>query len=265
MRILLPPSEAKRPGGRGRPLDGRDPPADTPPLAQARCTVRDALAELVAGDPTAAAQALLLPPGVAAGALATNVDVARSPTTPALRRYAGIVYEGLDYAGAAPAVQRAAHRDVLIFSGLLGVVRGDEPVPDYRVPAKAVLPRVGVVGTFWRRHLDPLLAGPAARRLLGHGLVIDLRSGDYAAMWRPGRALRDRVVGVRVLSPLPRGDLGVISYTSKLGKGRLAAALLRAAADAREPRTRDDVAQAWIACGGRDARASATGLDLVTP
>jgi uncharacterized protein len=261
VRLLLPPSEAKNPGGRGRPLDVRTVPG---PLVEARDQALDALAALVAGTPEAAAAALLLPPGVADAALAADARVRTSATTPALRRYSGVVYDGLGYASLPVAVQRTAHRSVLIFSGLFGIVRGDEPIPDYRVPAKAVLPGLGIASAYWRRHLQQLFHSAAGGSLLGRGLLVDLRSGDYAAMWRPPRAAAERVVAVRVLSPLPRGGHGVVSYTSKFGKGRLAAELLHRTAGAREPATRDDVAAAWLACGGRDAVPTATGLDLHT-
>ncbi len=262
MRVLLPPSEVKSPGGRGRALRTRDTAG---PLAVARGAVQDALARLLTGDPEQAAAALLLPTGVAAAALPANAAVRDSPTTPALRRYAGVVYDGLDYANTEPAVQRAAQRRVLIFSGLLGIVRGDEPVPDYRVPAKAVLPGLGIAASYWRPVLTELLGADGdGRALLGRGLIVDLRSGDYAAMWRPGRDLRERTVAVRVLSPLPGGGRGIISYHSKFGKGRLAAALLRRAASGPQPSSVDDVASAWLDCGGIDAVPTATGLDLYT-
>lgn len=261
MRVLLPPSEAKNPGGRGRPLDDR--PADDSPLGAARGEVRAALDRLLAGDPRAAARALLLPGGVAADALARDAAVGTSRTTPALRRYAGVVYDGLGYDTLPEPARRAAHRGVLIFSGLFGVVGGDEPVPDYRVPAKAQLPGIGVAGTYWRRRLDALLAQDAGR-LLGRGLVVDLRSSDYAAMWRPPAALRERVVGVRVLSPLPGGGHGVISHTSKFAKGRLTAALLRAAAAGHPAASAEDVAQAWVADGGADAAVRDGGVELRT-
>ncbi len=182
-----------------------------------------------------------------------------SPTTAALRRYAGTVYQGLAFDTLTPAQQRIAGRATHVFSGLFGVLRGDEPVPDYRVPAKATLPGLGVAATFWRARLDAVL-----RDTLRRGLVVDLRSGDYAAMWRADEAVRDRVVRVRVLSPVPRGGHGVISFASKLAKGRLAAALVRAQDAGHEPRNGDDVVAAWLACGGVDARAVRTGLDLYT-
>jgi cytoplasmic iron level regulating protein YaaA (DUF328/UPF0246 family) len=214
-------------------------------VAAARAAVLDALAAVLrAGD--AAAAALQLPPGVAAAALAADRAVLTSPTTPALRRYAGVVYDGLGYAGLPAPVRRVAARDTLIFSGLWGVLRGDEAVPDYRVPAKAVLPGLGPVGRYWRRALEQELPGR-----LGSGLVVDLRSSDYAAMWRPPAALAARVVAVRVLSPLPRGGHGVVSYPSKLAKGRLAAALFTRLAEGRPVHSAEDVLAAWRSVGGR--------------
>ncbi len=257
MHVLLPPSEAKTPGGRGRPL--RDRIADGA-LGEARVRTTTALAQLVAGDRAAAADALLLPAGVVDAALADNAHVLDAPTTPALRRYAGVVYDGLGFGALSPAQQRVANRSVHVFSGLFGVVRGDEPVPPYRVPGKAVLPGLGVAATFWR----PVLTDVLAERLR-RGLIVDLRSGDYAAMWRPHRSAAERVVVVRVLSPAPRGGHAVISFTSKLAKGRLTAALVRRVADGARIDTADDVAAAWAACDGAGHRWHGDGrLDLFT-
>ncbi|WP_375475490.1 peroxide stress protein YaaA [uncultured Jatrophihabitans sp.] len=255
MRLLLPPSEAKHPGGRGRPLGTRI----AGPLAQPRAEVASAVARLAEGDADAAAEALLLPAGVMAQALRADARVLTSPTVPALRRYSGVVYDGLDYPGMTPAQRKIAHRSVLIFSGLLGVVRGDEATPDYRVPAKAALPGLGVAATYWRPRLAPML--DAALRTQ---FVIDLRSSDYAAMWRPRGALAEQVVEVRVLSPLPRGGHGVISYVSKHAKGRLAAALIARVAAGGTVERADDVAAAWSTIGGAGCAARDAGLDLLT-
>ena len=204
--------------------------------------------------------ALQLPPGVAAEALATNRNVRRSPTMPALRRYAGVVYDGLDVAGLDAAAQRVAARSALIFSGLWGVVRGDEPIPAYRVPAKAVLPGIGVAGTFWRHVLDEHL--PA---MLDTGAIVDLRSSDYAAMWRPRGEAAERTISVRVLSPLPRGGHGVLSYNSKLAKGRLAAALFARVADRMRVESASDVVATWHDCtGGRGEVSGRTSAVLYT-
>jgi len=292
VRILLPPSEAKHPGGRRRqpadqsaqanPADQSaqaDPIQANPIQANAgrrgdrygqafaelhryRAELLEALARLL--ERPDAATALQLPPSVAEPALATNRQVATAPTLPAMRRYAGTVYQGLDVAGLSPAAARRARTELLIFSGLLGVSRGGDPAPDYRVPAKAVLPGVGVAGTFWRRRLAPLL--PA---LLDTGPVVDLRSTDYAAMWQPpsNSALVGRLIAVRVLSPTPSGRLAVVSYRSKLAKGRLAAALLERQAAGRTVTGPADVLAAWAELGGRDGHSSTTArgtaLELV--
>ena len=39
--------------------------------------------------------------------------------------------------------------------------------------------------------------------LVGDQPVLDLRSTDYRALWRPAAALRDQVVAVRVLAERP--------------------------------------------------------------
>jgi cytoplasmic iron level regulating protein YaaA (DUF328/UPF0246 family) len=225
-------------------LDALSAGSDSP-LTEARRRAMKALQDLVNGDAEKAARALLLPPAVAADALAINAASGDSPTTPALRRYAGVVYDGLGFAELSPAEQRLAGRSVLIFSGLFGVVRGDEPVPAYRVPAKATLPGIGIASTFWRPVLTDVLADRLRR-----GLIIDLRSSDYAVMWRPDAQTQTRVVTVRVLSPAPRGGYAVISFNSKLAKGRLAAQLIRRHAAGEAVRGVDDVIAAWHECDG---------------
>lgn len=257
MRVLLPPSEAKALGGRGRSVNAR---ADDGPLVAPRAELLDALELLLAGPAEAAATALHLPPAAAADALAANRAVRGAPTSPALRRYTGVVYAGLDVPALDPAVQRLAARNTLIFSGLWGVVRGDEPVPAYRVPANAALPGVGRVCTYWRPVLDEYL--PA---LLGRGPIIDLRSGDYVAMWRPRGELARRTITVRILSPLPKGGHGVVSYNSKFAKGRLAAALFARAVSGAAAASAQDVIDAWTdATGERGERSGDTSVVLYT-
>jgi cytoplasmic iron level regulating protein YaaA (DUF328/UPF0246 family) len=257
VRILLPPSETKSGGGRGRPLAAR---AATGALAAPRAAALSALRVLVQGEADLAARALLLPPGIAAEALAANAAVSDSPTTPALRRYTGVVYDGLGFDGLTPAMQRIAGRSILICSGLFGVVRGEEPVPLYRVPAKAALPGLGVAGTFWRPVLREVM--PA---ILGRGLVVDMRSGDYAAMWRPDAATARRMLTIRVLSRNLRGGYAVLSYPSKFAKGRLARALVTRAAAGLPVEGPDDVAAAWLSCGGdRSEALGSSRLDLYT-
>jgi cytoplasmic iron level regulating protein YaaA (DUF328/UPF0246 family) len=260
VRILLPPSEAKHPGGRGKPLQAR---SSSGAFDQVRLETLSALQTLLDSD--GAATALHLPASVAQLSLAHNAGVRSSPTMPALDRYAGILYDGLAVPGLTAGARRIANPSVLIFSGLFGVLRGADAVPIYRVPAKATLPGLGVAATFWREHLVALLPP-----LLDTEMIIDLRSGDYAAMWRPQPRdpVNERLIVVRVLSPKPDETLGVISYPSKFWKGKLAAGLLERAASGSEVRSIDDLIAAWLAVGGSDAvvrvAGSASCIDLIT-
>jgi cytoplasmic iron level regulating protein YaaA (DUF328/UPF0246 family) len=266
MRILLPPSEAKTSGGRSRRLGARSAiprpgeggtAADR--LERARAQVIEALLAQLELGPARSAKALLLPPAVIDDAIAANAAVLTSATTAALRRYSGVVYAGLAPDTFSEAQLRVARRSVLIFSGLFGVVAGSEPIPNYRVPAKATLPGIGVVSTFWRPILDEVM--PA---MLGRHLIVDLRSGDYQAMWRPARPMSGQVVSVRVLSRRPGLAPAVISYPSKYGKGVLARALIERESDELAVRSVDDVVAAWSGGGGFDARPGpGGGLDLV--
>jgi cytoplasmic iron level regulating protein YaaA (DUF328/UPF0246 family) len=233
VRVLLPPSEAKTTGGRGRPLGERD---SHPVLATHRSQLLDSLEALLRRDRASVAADLLLPASVVDDVLRANAVVRSSPTMRALHRYAGVVYDGLAYSDLDARARRVADREVLVFSGLFGVVRGDEAVPDYRVPAKANLPGIGIVGTSWRPVLDAAMPS-----LMGDEDLIDLRSSDYAAMWRPPRS----TITVRALSRLPSGAWGVISYNSKFAKGRLAAALVRLRAAGSPVLQADHVAAAW--------------------
>jgi cytoplasmic iron level regulating protein YaaA (DUF328/UPF0246 family) len=248
MHILLPPSEAKTSAGDGAPIAfGRDR------LGMARRRAAVALARFA--RTAGAAEALSLPSRSAVAELAADRAVRTAATRPALLRYAGTVYEGLEATTLTAAARLRADESIIIFSGLWGIVRADEAVPNYRLPASAALPELGVMASYWRPVLDRVLPG-----LLGEGLVIDLRSSDYAAMWRPGPALRDRVVVVRVLSRRPGQAPAIISYPSKLGKGRLARALLSRPGPVERV---EEIIDAWRSGGGTAGALTDRGLDLL--
>jgi cytoplasmic iron level regulating protein YaaA (DUF328/UPF0246 family) len=114
---------------------------------------------------------------------------------------------------------------VLVFSALFGMLRPSDRVPAYRLAADVSLPGVGPVAAVWRSALDDVMAEAAGRR----GLLLDLRSSAYAAMWRPRGQLAARTVAVRVLHERRPGDPTsrvVVSHFNKSTKGRLARALL---------------------------------------
>lgn len=248
MYVLLPPSETKAPGGDGPPLE----PAALgfPALNPLRTELIDRLIELCT-DPARARPALKVSVRQDAEIEAT-AKLRTDPTRPALQRYAGVLYDQLDVAGLPPAGRARAADRLLIASALFGLVRGGDPIPAYRFSAGSRLPGRGPVAATWRPALTPVLAGL-------DGLVVDLRSGAYAAFApAPGS------VAVRVLSEAVPGDpttRSVVSHFSKAAKGRLARALVatRAAVD-------DVPALIRVArrAGLRVERTGSHSIDLVT-
>lgn len=223
MLILLPPSEGKSSPRRGKPLDlGRLDFAD---LAPARASVLDALIRHCADDPQAAAKALGLGP-TQAEHVDANTALRAAPTARADRIYTGVLYDALDLATLEGAAKSRATRWIGIASSLFGVVRPSDPIPAYRLSGDTNLPGIGIVSSYWREHLDEVLA-PAA----GNNLVVDLRSGMYAGFWRPANAAK--VATVRVLHE-HNGQRKVVSHFNKATKGRIVRALLE---DGSKPRT----------------------------
>ena len=259
MFVLLPPSESKH---LDDALRRRAPATFTvaPELVATRETILAAVAKLCVRDENAAGTALSLPPGELVEACRRNAGLLDAPSLPALDRYSGVVYQGFDTPSLTKAGRRVAERSLLIFSGGFGVVRGGEGVPWYRIPASSRLPELGAVTPIWR----PVLAR-VVPALIGDEFTVDLRSTDYRAMWKPARAAAERVVAVRVLQrrvSTGREVEQVVSYHSKLVKGRLARALVDAATRRRRIESADDVA-AIAGVLGLVARHSAGGLDLV--
>ena len=257
MLLLLPPSEGKaQPPGRSRPLDLTT--LSFPALTPVRRRLIEQLVTLCSGDEATAARTLGLSPGLA-GEVARNRDLTTAPTLPASRLFTGVLYEALDLRSLDAAATRRANRSVLVFSGLFGVLRLGDRVPAHRLAADVSLPGVGPVASVWRAALDDVLAEAAGRS----GLVVDLRSSSYAAMWRPAGELARRTVSVRVLHERRPGDPAsrvVVSHFNKATKGRLARALL---VDAAKPTSR----AAFVDLLGRlgfHAEASGTGrVDVV--
>jgi cytoplasmic iron level regulating protein YaaA (DUF328/UPF0246 family) len=256
MLIFIPPSEAKAFPADGSPVELGS--LALPELTPTRAALRKALVRLSRGRASAALQALGLSEGLA-GELAYNRNLGSAPAGPASEVYTGVLYEALDL----PALcSRGVPVDkVLIFSGLWGVLRPGDRIPHYRCPAGVKLPTVGSVSAAWRKALrDPLAAH------VGDQLVVDLRSGAYAALWAPGA----NSVTLRVLHERETGGVvkrAVVSHFNKATKGRLARALLESGQQPRKPDELANVVRALgfiVEPGPETSRPDApTALDIV--
>lgn len=226
MLILLPPSEGKAAPGRGRPLDLAA--LGFPGLTDAREQVLDALVTLCESDPDKAVATLDVPKSQL-DLIDLNCRVRSAPTARADRIYAGVLYDALGMATLSTGAKRRAGARLAVTSSLFGLVAPADRIPAYRLSGDAVLPGLGSVAGLWREHL-----GPAATGALGDGLLVDLRSGMYAAFWRPPAALAKRVATVQVLHEVD-GRRQVVSHFNKATKGRIVRALLEDGANPRTP------------------------------
>ncbi|HEY3271333.1 MAG TPA: peroxide stress protein YaaA [Geothrix sp.] len=156
--ILLAPSEEKATGGvRGRM-----------PETLAQHWVRQRLVALAkAGSPEAMKKAFDVKDLALAKARAEALALARPvPLLPALSRYSGVAFQALDAGSLAP----ESWARVFILSSLRGLVRGDEPVPPYKLKLGAI----PGLKAHWREAL------PAQLEALPEGSVWELLPGDVA-------------------------------------------------------------------------------------
>jgi cytoplasmic iron level regulating protein YaaA (DUF328/UPF0246 family) len=234
--VLLPPSEGKSVPAAGDPVDleGLSLPALTP----AREQVLSALVDLCSADPARAADVLGLPPSLS-GEVDRDARLLRAPAAAAGRVYSGVLFAALGGPDADARARRRLEEWALVWSGLWGAVRLTDHIPAYRLSGAVSLPGVGRLTRFWRDPLAGALADLAAEQV-----VLDLRSGTYAATWTPpaGTSVVGRVVQERA------GRRTVASHANKATKGRL----MRSLAEGRaEPRTVAELVDAIHAAGFR--------------
>jgi cytoplasmic iron level regulating protein YaaA (DUF328/UPF0246 family) len=237
--VLLPPSETKADGGSGAPLDLAA--LSFPELTAVRERLVGALSGL---DPAAAMAALGLSERQA-DEVERNARLREAPTTPAIRRYTGVLYDALDYGSFTRGERARAGRRLAVASALFGVVRADDPIPAYRLSGGTVLPGVGGLRGVWRVDLEKALS-------TADDLVVDLRSGPYAALAAVPHAVTVKVVTATGLA---------VSHFNKAHKGRLAAALARAP---REPATVRGLVSIARSAGLRLETVGKNALELVT-
>jgi hypothetical protein len=245
MLVLLPPSEGKAAPPAGDPVDLAEL-AFAAELTERRRKLLATLAGL-ASLPTARAIAALAVSEPQAGEIAVDAALAGAPAAPAAEVYTGVLHDRLQL----PNLPAAARRRVLIASALWGVVRPADRIPCYRLSAKAKLPGIGGPAAFWRPALAAALPDEEGT------LIVDMRSGAYAAAWKPKRAT---LLAVRAFSE-SGGGRKPVSHMAKAVRGEVARALLGAAKPAKDPEEAARIA----AAAGFEVELEAGSLDVIVP
>jgi len=190
MLVLLPPSETKRPGGEGPPLDLEGLALTL--LREPRDAVVDALVALAA-DEDLAARVLKLSEK-RRHEIADNAALRTAATMPAIDRYTGVLFDALDAAGL-DADARAWLGEHIMTS----------------IPGLPALRRV------WAHAVTDALAE------LRPGFVLDLRSEAYAALGPVPTGVSS--VYVRVVTPGEGGAVRALNHFNKHAKGDLVRSL----------------------------------------
>src|SRR6218665_1790802 len=209
MKILLPPSETKHPGGSGRPLvvDG----LALPSLAEQRHAVIGALVELAADED--ASRRVLGLRARQVGDVEHNRMLRSAATMAAADRYTGVLFDALDAGSLSTASRRWLGSHVWIHSAPFGPVGALDRIPAYRLSAGTSLPGMSALRRHWS---DATTAAIAESQ---PSFVLDLRSEAYVALGPIPASVPS--VYVRVVTPHGRA----LNHFNKKSKGLLVRAL----------------------------------------
>lgn len=243
MLILLPPSETKRAGGTGRPLDVGG--LALPSLAPQRHAVVDALVALSA-DAEQAARVLKLG-ATQRGDVAMNAALRAAPTMAAVDRYTGVLFDALDAASLDTAARRWLGAHALIHSAPFGPVGALDRIPAYRLGAATALPGVPSLRRVWADAVGDALGALEPR------FVLDLRSEAYAALGPVPAGTASHYV--RVVTEGPDGAVRALNHFNKHAKG----ALVRRLATARPRVASRGGFVRWADAAGLRVRENAVG------
>ena len=241
MLIVLPPSETKSFGGDHPPLDW-----DSLSFPELNSVRKQIAADLVALDDPFTVLGIS---DKLAAEVEANQQLLTSPTTPAILRYTGVLYDALS----ADTLPNEALQRLAIGSALFGVVRAGDLIPHYRLSGGTKLPTrssstTPTLKSRWGGLITEVLSS-------ADDLVVDLRSGTYQQLGRLKTAIT-----VRVESVQPDGSRKVVSHFNKHYKGELARVL---ALSEHDPISIDEVAAIARAAEMTVEITSPTALTLV--
>ncbi len=114
-----------------------------------------------------------------AGALNANRAILDSPLMAAIDRYGpGVMYEAMEFGALPTGAQRRLLENGVILSGMFGLLRPDDLIPDYRLRMDATVEEIGRVARYWR-----LIVSPPLNRLLAGKVVWNLLPATHEEAW----------------------------------------------------------------------------------
>ena len=183
--ILLPSSEGKAPGGNPLAPDMFDYRASNTfnyfhDFNPERRALIDALgAQVEAQDADDLAKLFGVKGDTLQEAVDATMSIYRSPLMAAIDRYGpGVMYSAMRFADLPTGAQRRLLENGVIFSGLFGLLRPDDLIPNYRLKMDAKVEGIGKASAYWK----PVISDPLNALLAGQ-VVWNLLPGAHAAAW----------------------------------------------------------------------------------
>jgi len=192
--ILLAPAEGKVEGGNPLAPDMFDYRASTTfnyfhELNPDRRFLINALQETLDGKKSDLQKLFGVKGEALNAAIAANREIMGAPLMAALERYApGVMYEAMDFPSLPTGAQRRLLENGIIFSGLFGLLRPDDLIPNYKLKMDANLPGVGRISTYWKSRMSDLL-----NRALRDRVVWNLLPGVHQDAWTDERTYREMI------------------------------------------------------------------------
>ena len=222
--ILLPPSEGKASGGEGAPLDLGSLSFES--LNPTRARLAKALVQL-SRRPRVARKLLGVKGAALEHARTDNANLEIGPTTQAIDRYTGVMYDAIDYRSLDDSARESFSQTVIIMSGLFGMVRPFDMIPAYKLKMGARLVRGKTCAAVWKPLISKSLANEA-----DCGVVWDLLPNEHSAAWDPAKVPHETRFTVKFLERRADGQIKTVTHLSKLLKGALVRHLVNNAAAA---------------------------------
>ncbi len=181
-----------------------------------------------------------------------NQDLYGSPLLAAVDRYGpGVMYAAMEFPDLPTGAQRRLLENGVIFSGLFGILRPDDLIPNYRLRMDARLPEVGKLAAYWRPVLSPLL-----NRALKDKFVWDLLPATHREAWDDDGSYR-ALVQVKFYDE-NGGTRKAVTHNVKQLRGALVNYVVR------DPAESIEALLGWEAPGGYELDEAATTFDEAT-
>lgn len=228
--ILLPPAEGKQPGGNPFAPDMFDYRTSNTfnyfdELNSERRALIDTLQKMVESGEENLEEIFGVKDHHLEEAVQVNAEIYDAPLMSALDRYSpGVMYAAMDFAGLPTGAQRRLLENGIIFSGLFGLLRPDDLIPNYRLRMDADVPGIGKVHEYWRPHISPLL-----NKALEDRFVWDFLPQVHQRAWDDEHAYEERVL-VKFVDEEDGGRTAV-SHNVKPLRGRFVNWIVRETAE----------------------------------